>query len=102
MSPIIAPAVLPPVLATDDLTETVRAPDEYTASQTVEFWRFPENPLNNLQDMLDARRNAFRMENDNHLLQWDRLLEFEQKRLRRLAALEVMVCMNPKMRGRED
>jgi hypothetical protein len=50
-----------------------------------------------LNEMLDIGRIEFRQANDERLVQWNSLLDYEQRRTRRRAALDEMVRMNQEM-----
>jgi len=85
----------PPFPATDEQHFALfPAVPECTVAQAAEFLRTTERHLN---DLLNAKRIAFRQYNGERLVQWNSLLEFEQWRQRGHAALDEMVRMNQEM-----
>jgi len=67
---------------------------ELTVAQAAEFLRTTERHLN---DLLNAGRIAFRLENGKRLVQGDSLLEFEQWRERGHATVDQMMRWNQEM-----
>ena len=67
---------------------------ECTVSEAAGFLNMTEHHLSNL---LAAGHIVSRLENGNRLIQWDSLLDFEQKRTLRREALAEMVRENQEM-----
>ena len=67
---------------------------EWTVSQAAKYLRMSERHLN---DLLDAKRIAFRLEGGERLIQRTSLLEFELERERKHAAVDEIVRMSQEM-----
>ena len=67
---------------------------ECTIAQAATFLDMPERRLNSL---LDAGRIASRQENGERLVERNSLMDYEQRRTTRRAALDEMVRMNQEM-----
>ena len=67
---------------------------EWTVSQAAKYLRMSEQHLN---DLLDAKRIAFRLEGGERLIQRTSLLEFELERERKHAAVDEIVRMSQEM-----
>jgi len=88
-------APLHSVLVTDVLDVAVlSAPSELTVPQAARLLRTSERHLN---DLLDAERIAFRLENGLRLVRMDSLQEFEQWQERGHAAVDRMMQWNQDM-----
>ena len=67
---------------------------ECTVAQAAQFLGGTEGLVN---ELLDAGLIASRLEDGEHLIQWDSLANYRQERKRRHAALDEMVSMNQEM-----
>jgi hypothetical protein len=67
---------------------------DLTVAEAADRLQFSEN---HLSDLLDAGRITFRLKNGERLIPLNRLVEYEQERERRRAALDEMVRENQEM-----
>ena len=75
-------------------TDVLPVMSECTVAQAATLLDMSEHRLNNL---LDAGRIAFRQENGERLVERNSLLDYEQRRIHRSAALDEMVRVNQEM-----
>ena len=72
---------------------------ECTVAQAARFLDVPEGYVN---EMLNAGRVEFRLEDGERLIEWDSLRDYEQKWKRRLAGLAEMVSLDQEMGFYDD
>jgi hypothetical protein len=83
-----------PFLATDESTGIIHAQTECTVSQAANFLDMSEGCVN---ELLETGRIAFRQENGECLLQWNSLLDYEQRRAGRHAIIEEIIRRDQEM-----
>ncbi|MCL2711049.1 MAG: hypothetical protein FWE95_09235 [Planctomycetaceae bacterium] len=74
--------------------DTSPAVSECTVAQAARFLDVPEGYVN---EMLNAGRVVYRLDDGERLIEWDSLRDYEQEWKRRFAGLAEMVCLDQEM-----